>query len=124
MKIFASLVLALSIGCGTNSDTCVGNDCVCAANAACSFACAPGSQCDVQCAPGEPCDVTCDAHEVCHVECSGASSCRVDCKDSPECHVTAPPANATVTDCTQGPCIVACGNVGEATYSGTTATCP
>ena len=53
---------------------------------------------------------------------ASASSCRVDCNDGPECHVTAPAANATVTDCTQATCIVACGNVGPASYSGTTAT--
>ncbi len=124
MKIFALASILFAAACGTSSTTCETNACVCAAGESCSYTCAPGSACDVQCAPGEPCDVTCDASQVCHVECSGATSCKVDCNGGPECHVTAPATNATVTDCPAGSCVVACGEVGEATRSGTTATCP
>jgi hypothetical protein len=124
MKFFACLVFATVAACSTTSNDCVGNDCQCAAGQSCMETCAPGTPCHVQCAPNEPCDVACVAGQNCHVECSTSTSCKVDCAAGTDCHVTCPPSGCTVRDISAVDTEVTCGNFGEATITGTTATCP
>lgn len=121
-----ALALATGLaGCGSSSQVCEGDHCVCPADAPCSHDCSTGGNaCEVQCAPGQPCDVGCAAGEHCHVECSGAASCDVDCGSSPECHVTCPATGCTVHSCTGPACVVTCGLAALPSHSGATATCP
>jgi hypothetical protein len=105
-------------------ETCIGgNNCVCPGPQACGHTCDEGAiECHVQGADG-PVDVVCNDNVECHVECSDAASCAVDCGGSAQCHVTCPGDNCEVTNCV-GDCVVSCGNAGDATRTGTTATCP
>jgi hypothetical protein len=100
-----------------------GNNCVCPGAAACGHTCSAGApECHVQGSTGQV-DVVCNNNLECHVECSDAVSCAVDCGGSADCNVTCPGNSCEVTNC-DGNCTVSCGNAGEATKNGTTATCP
>lgn len=105
--------------------TCLGtNNCVCPGSSFCGHNCGEGvAECHVQGQTGAV-EVVCDDNAECHVECSIASSCKVDCGGSAQCHVTCPDGNCEVTNCIGDDCVVSCGNDGDATLDGTTATCP
>jgi hypothetical protein len=106
------------------SETCLGdNNCICPDFGACNHTCDQGApECHVQ-GGAEPVKVVCNDNAECHIECVNAESCDVECGGSTSCHVTCPPTGCTVTSCV-GDCVVSCGGDGEASLSGTTATCP
>ncbi len=105
-------------------ESCVGgNNCVCPGAAECGHECSEGAlECHVQGSTG-PVDVVCNDNAECHVECQSAESCDVACGGSTQCHVSCPDGNCEVTNCV-GDCVVSCGTDGDATLTGTTATCP
>lgn len=117
---FATLLAA----CG-GDENCVGDLCTCPTDTACSHDCSAGAaECHITGAPQQPVDVTCHDNGTCQVECADSTSCKVDCGGSPDCRVTCPATGCTVHSCSGPGCIVSCGALGEATYAGTTATCP
>jgi hypothetical protein len=121
MKLLFVASITFLAACGSDDDTCNGDNCVCTDD--CSHECATGGPtCHIQGAPGHDVDVTCNNNGDCHVECSQSSSCAVDCGGSSDCNVTCPANNCMVTNCVD--CDVTCGLGGIATHSGTTATCP
>lgn len=105
-------------------ETCLGdNNCICPDFTDCFHTCDQGAaECHVQ-GGQEPVHVTCNDNAECHVECVTADTCDVECGGSAQCHVTCPPTGCQVTSCV-GDCVVSCGGNGEASLSGTTATCP
>jgi len=112
-------------GSGSGDEDCLSDLCVCPPGESCEHACTAGNaECHVMGATGQPVDVACDRNLECHVECATSASCEVECGGSAECHVTCPATGCTVTGCTGPGCVVSCGTFGEATYTGTTATCP
>ena len=106
-------------------ETCLGGDnCICPDLTSCFHTCSDGAaECHVQ-GGQQAVHVTCDNNAECHVECGTAASCDVDCGGSAECHVTCPGDNCTVKNCVGPDCIVSCDGAGNASLSGTTATCP
>jgi hypothetical protein len=107
------------------TESCLGGDnCVCPQLTECFHTCSDGGpECHVQ-GGGPGVHVTCNNNGDCHVECADAASCEVDCGGSADCHVTCPGDNCTVNNCVGPDCVVSCDGAGDATLSGTTATCP